>query len=559
MASPSERTTRSGKSWVRAHRPVLLVMSLLLAALVLAHLAYLLLGHAVVAAAYRGDSPIGILNEAIHERDAYPVERYLLEADILARRLSQHAWRLMLWIGAVLFLFSAARPWRWAKVIGLLAVVAVAATAAMIVTRARFDADSFRLSVDRRLEENQALAEKAALIGTSGVARMRDHPINGYYYLLDEHLGEVKVEDPSGRAGRDAAVTEAILAYEFDQPGELGAESGGEIIVASGVLLWKGRTQSLLTNRADVTLPVTDLGRLEVRIRMRSGTKLRLALVNSESSDAPRRRRAVVVDTAPGPEFQVYSVDLRRLRQDSEEHEVVDRIEFVLSDSASGDTVELDYVRFFRDRKDFDRLPVGLAWETSRGETRRVIHAWTGLRLAVDVELPAEPVTLTLGAAVFDAGQPVRFLVKLVGSAVEEVLWSRELAQSDGWSDVALDLTPYGGRQLELAFETTSAQPNVALWGHVALWSKPRERSNVIILLEDTLRADHLSGYGYSRPTSPQRDRFAATGAMFENAFSQETKTRPSVPSLMTSLYPTATGVWNSQTFSTRATPPWPR
>jgi arylsulfatase A-like enzyme len=31
---------------------------------------------------------------------------------------------------------------------------------------------------------------------------------------------------------------------------------------------------------------------------------------------------------------------------------------------------------------------------------------------------------------------------------------------------------------------------------------------------------------------------------LFENAFSQATKTRPSVPSLFTSLYPTATGVW---------------
>ena len=34
-------------------------------------------------------------------------------------------------------------------------------------------------------------------------------------------------------------------------------------------------------------------------------------------------------------------------------------------------------------------------------------------------------------------------------------------------------------------------------------------------------------------------------GIVFLNAHSQATKTRPSIPSMMTSLYPTATGVWN--------------
>jgi choline-sulfatase len=36
-----------------------------------------------------------------------------------------------------------------------------------------------------------------------------------------------------------------------------------------------------------------------------------------------------------------------------------------------------------------------------------------------------------------------------------------------------------------------------------------------------------------------------ARGVQFDWAFSQATKTRPSVPALMTSLYPTATGVWH--------------
>lgn len=61
---------------------------------------------------------------------------------------------------------------------------------------------------------------------------------------------------------------------------------------------------------------------------------------------------------------------------------------------------------------------------------------------------------------------------------------------------------------------------------------------NVIIVLVDTLRADHLSGYGYHRETSPFIDEFASHSVVFERARSQSSCTFPSVNSLMTSRYP---------------------
>lgn len=41
---------------------------------------------------------------------------------------------------------------------------------------------------------------------------------------------------------------------------------------------------------------------------------------------------------------------------------------------------------------------------------------------------------------------------------------------------------------------------------------------NVVIVLVDALRADHLSLYGYSRPTSPHLDRLAGESVVFEQA-----------------------------------------
>src|SRR5262245_16801617 len=64
-------------------------------------------------------------------------------------------------------------------------------------------------------------------------------------------------------------------------------------------------------------------------------------------------------------------------------------------------------------------------------------------------------------------------------------------------------------------------------------------RPNVILITIDTLRADHLSCYGYGRRTSPVLEGFAAEGVLFSNAYAQSSWTKPSTASLLTSHYPT--------------------
>ena len=61
---------------------------------------------------------------------------------------------------------------------------------------------------------------------------------------------------------------------------------------------------------------------------------------------------------------------------------------------------------------------------------------------------------------------------------------------------------------------------------------------NVVLILVDTLRADHLGVYGYPRATSPNLDALAAESVVFENARSQAACTFPSVNSLLTSRHP---------------------
>lgn len=68
-------------------------------------------------------------------------------------------------------------------------------------------------------------------------------------------------------------------------------------------------------------------------------------------------------------------------------------------------------------------------------------------------------------------------------------------------------------------------------------------RPNIIFIVIDALRADHLGCYGYPRPTSPVIDSLAASGALFETAITQAPWTKSSFSSFLTSLYPFQHGV----------------
>lgn len=61
---------------------------------------------------------------------------------------------------------------------------------------------------------------------------------------------------------------------------------------------------------------------------------------------------------------------------------------------------------------------------------------------------------------------------------------------------------------------------------------------NVLLIVIDTLRADHLGVYGHAAPTSPRIDALAKEGVVFDGMYSQAPWTKPSIASLFTSLYP---------------------
>lgn len=83
----------------------------------------------------------------------------------------------------------------------------------------------------------------------------------------------------------------------------------------------------------------------------------------------------------------------------------------------------------------------------------------------------------------------------------------------------------------------------VGLFALAACGCGPGGPPNVLVIVLDTLRADHVHGYGYTRETTPNLDRLIAEGVRFDAAIATSSWSGPSHTSILTGLYPDQHGV----------------
>ena len=101
-----------------------------------------------------------------------------------------------------------------------------------------------------------------------------------------------------------------------------------------------------------------------------------------------------------------------------------------------------------------------------------------------------------------------------------------------------------------------SAGVALALWRSRTTFACPG--CNLLLISIDTLRADHLGAYGYSRDTSPNIDALAKRSLVFEQAMSSAPWTIPSHLAILTGREPTAVIPHTMATGATRS-PGWRR
>jgi len=112
--------------------------------------------------------------------------------------------------------------------------------------------------------------------------------------------------------------------------------------------------------------------------------------------------------------------------------------------------------------------------------------------------------------------------------------------------DQEIDLGNFAGTQARLVFQIRAENGNNtdARWRFIRMEDRRRVRRktagagpNILFLLVDTFRAAEAGIYGYSRPTTPNLDRFAQNALVFDHAVSPAAWTLPSVASMMTGKY----------------------
>lgn len=111
---------------------------------------------------------------------------------------------------------------------------------------------------------------------------------------------------------------------------------------------------------------------------------------------------------------------------------------------------------------------------------------------------------------------------------------------SPGWVDRRIDLSRpgYAGRPCRVWVESTRP-----IWIGPCEIRSPQDRPpNVLIVLIDTLRQDHVGCFGYARNTTPRLDALARDGIRISGLTPPSSWTRPSVASLLTGTYPNTHG-----------------
>lgn len=376
------------------------------------------------------------------------------------------------------------------------------------------------------------------------------NPRNGFYYRLDDNLDQVNY------AGSDSKTTkseekERNLDFEFANPEEFTwLLPDRKPRIGNGILEFRAAPGDYLETSGDLNIPQGIIQEIEIRARMKCSTEMEVGWSGSTDHgwDEVRMGR-IKIETKPGDRFYIYRINAAAALKKKLDADDKIRKFFLRPSTIKGDLIEIDYIRLISKNRKYRRSPFGTGYETLDKVMRKILHLNSPGSLTYRLKLPEVPVNLRFGLGVLDDSEPVICRVLLKGNGNEQEVFSRQLTKQDSWEDIEpIELSPWKNQEVTIRLEAASQNNNTTFWSNPIIYQSPSpEPFNVVIVLEDALRADHLSLYGYRQETSPSKDRLLQDGIIFLNAISQATMTRPSCPSLMTSLYPSTTGVWNFQ------------
>jgi arylsulfatase A-like enzyme len=251
----------------------------------------------------------------------------------------------------------------------------------------------------------------------------------------------------------------------------------------------------------------------------------------------------------PGDDFQTYTITHADSRIPSFSASTTRHVLLRPVDQA-GAEFEIESIRLVFRKEHLQSIPSGVSWQGFGDVYRETIVTRSPESARFDVELPSRP-WLDLSVGTVEEG-PVTFLIEVEQGGERKRLLEKTVTTAHRWEPAHVALDEFASRRVTVSL-SVSAQSDGALgfWGAPAVRDRvtpsqtagPRPPRGVILFVADTLRRDHLKDYGYPRDTAPHLSRLVSEGTLFQDNQSQATWTKVSVPSILTSLYPTTHGI----------------
>jgi len=331
-----------------------------------------------------------------------------------------------------------------------------------------------------------------------------------------------------------------------------------------------GKTPILVAPGLDAPDANDSFHSLELKLRISKGTRLGVSFVSDEKLD----EKGLVRDASQGS-FSAFNLDLRP-GDDLETYTVtpaqasfntsypLPNIRYVALRfiGAEGARFEIASMRLVTLKEHLAAIPSGVGWHGLSDVFRETLVTRSPERLIFPVDLPARP-WLDLAIGTVDNG-PVTFHIAIdAGGGVRRELRKRTVSTPNRWESMPVDLGPFARRHVRLILDVEAEREGtLGFWGApvvrnrggrlkaghpspartAVVGPKPPPRG-VILIIADTLRRDHLSPWGYDRKVAPVLSRLAREGAIFKDDVAQGTWTKVSMPSILTSLYPTTNGI----------------
>ena len=304
----------------------------------------------------------------------------------------------------------------------------------------------------------------------------------------------------------------------------LDAEQGGSVVLPEGLGIYTPDTASIA-----LTLSVTGTSQVQLSWRFRSFPW------NGEV----QKMDGAIVDIPVTPDGAQHTYDVRVDNMDAwRKNRIVDGLQLCCTEAASVAVARVEV----RNRTEFF-VNEGMGTRTYAigGEIRQVMFMHAPARVRYHLRLP-ERAVFSAGLAAVQSDNSTTADVSLIQGDTREALLREERIGAERWADYRLDLAAFAGEEVEIELAATCETP-----GQVVLWSgpciypsrqgeSPPERPNILFYLVDALRADRLDVYGHTQATAPAIAELARNGVRFQQCFSQETCTKPSVMTLHTGI-----------------------